>query len=358
MIDVKITILSVLLLMWSPIGSRADEYVKFVPKSVRVVVAPQGSKIANGKIAKAGVLHAKLGEKVLLFAVVRGKTNHGDVIVTSAPSTSKSGAGKLLRPESIHGLEFRWFKVQPIGNSYNNTAGGFHWDRIQYKEFPMGPWGASWSMEADAHPLPPYEDINDGAGTMAFMVRVRMGDVELSSPGKDSIFRGGLSDDVPRVTFRMDDSYIGRLTELFNTPYIWGSSGTSPEDHQSERLIGSDCADFIVYGARRLGKKIPYRATWHLPSVTRTISWGKSVDEKGQFLDAKGQPLKIGKKAIHIGDLLLFSGHVAALVKDEAPLGILDDNDIIIHTYWAPPRRQALKDTAYADSKVRILRWN
>ncbi len=344
------------LLVLASMRAWSQDKVVFHPVSVKIVMAKEGEKLAKG-----GILRARLGEKILMYAVVEGTMGARHVVVSSAPSILQKGrvlpSEKIVRQESIHGLELKWYKVQAIGESYNNTAGGFHWDKIDYEEFPISHWGTNWHVLADAHPLPPYSDENKGAGTMAFMLRVRQAGKILSSPGKGSIFRGGLSDSVPRVAFRKDDSYIGRLTELFNTPYIWGSSGTSPKDHQSERLIGSDCADFIVYGARRLGKHIPYRATWHLPLVTKTIARSKSVDEKGRFLDRAKHPLKIGEKAIHIGDLLLFKGHVGALVRDMTPKGILDGNDVMIHTLWAPPKMQPIGETPYSSSNVKILRW-
>lgn len=283
------------------------------------------------------------------------------MVVTSAPALRLSGkrvpAGRIVRPEAVAGLELRWFKVQPTGKWYDNTRGGFHWDPIAYQAYALGGWGAVWSRPADAHPRGDTPDTHAGAGTMAFQVRVRAAGSELASPGPEALFRGGLADSVTRVAFRRDDSYLGRLTELFNTPYIWGSAGTRPEDHQAERLIGSDCADLIVYGARRLGKKLRYRATWHLPQVTRTIARSEKVDEKGRYVDEAGKPLRIDDEAIQIGDLLLFKGHVGALAEDRKPLGVLDGNDVMLHTYWAPPDEQPLKETAYAKAKVRVLRW-
>jgi len=192
---------------------------------------------------------------------------------------------------------------------------------------------------------------------MAFKVKVRYQGKVWASPGKESIFRGGLSDEVLRVAFRRDDSFIGRLTELFNTPYIWGSAGVPPPVHQAERLIGSDCADFVVYGARRLGKKIPYRGSWHLPQVCHTIARGLRPDKSGRYLDKNKKTVAIGEGSVQIGDLLLFQGHVGALAQDQKPLGILDTNDIMIHTFWAPPAEEAIRDTHYPEAEVRILRW-
>ena len=287
------------------------------------------------KQARGGIHRAKHGDAVTLYAVVDGK---------------------VVRPDTHPDIQLRWYKVEPKGDSYNNTAGGFHWDLIEYQEHPLGPWGKKWQMPADAHPVA-YPDTHGGLGTMAFKVAVKIGDRVLASPGKESIFRGGLSDAVIRVAFRRDDSFLGYLTELFNTPYIWGSAGYPPRKHQAERLIGSDCADFVVYGARRSGKNVPYRGSWHLVEVADTVAQGEKVYSQGRFLKKNGKPVLIGKAGVHIGDLLLFHGHVGALLEDRKPHGVLDTNDIMIHTFWAPPAEEPISKTAYADAAVRVLRW-
>ncbi len=289
----------------------------------------------EAKQARSGIHRAKHGEAVTLYAVVDGH----------AP-----------RPDTHPDIQLRWYKVEPKGNSYNNTAGGFHWDVIEYQEHPMGPWGKKWQMPADAHPVG-YPDTHGGLGTMAFKVAMKIGGRVFSSPGKESVFRGGLSDKVIRVAFRRDDTFLGYLTELFNTPYIWGSAGHPPEKHQAERLIGSDCADFIVYGARRAGKNIPYRGSWHLPLSAETIVKADRTDAQGRYLGKDGKPVAIGESGVHIGDLLLFPGHVGALLEDRRPKGVLDTNDVMIHTFWAPPTEEPISETAYADSAVRVLRW-
>jgi len=294
-----------------------------------VATSPEARK------ARGGIHRAKLGETVTLYAVVDGE---------------------VVRPETHPDIQLRWFKVEPKGDSYNNTAGGFHWDLIEYQEHPMSPWGQKWQMPADSHPVG-YPDTHDGLGTMAFKVSVKIGGKIVSSAGKESIFRGGLSDKVVRVAFRRADTFPGHLTELFNTPYIWGSAGHPPEKHQAERLIGSDCADFMVYGARRAGKNVPYRGSWHIPESADTLFRSEKTDSQGRYLQKNGKTIPIGKVGVRLGDLLLFPGHVGALVKDRQPEGVLDINDIMIHTFWAPPTEEPISKTAYADSAVRVLRW-
>ena len=297
---------------------------------VRVVATSPEAKQACG-----GIHRAKPGETVTLYALLDGK---------------------IARPETHPDIQLRWYKVEPTGDSYNNTAGGFHWDVIEYREHPLGPWGKKYQMPADAHPVG-YPDTHDGLGTMAFKVAVKIGDKVYSSPGKESIFRGGLSDKVIRVAFRRDDTFLGYLTELFNTPYIWGSAGHPPKKHQAERLIGSDCADFVVYGVRRTGKNVPYRGSWHLPLSAETIVKADRIDSNGRYIQKNGKTIPIGKNGVHPGDLLLFPGHVGALVEDRKPQGVLDINDVMIHTFWAPPTEEPISKTAYANSAVRVLRW-
>ncbi|HOX42727.1 MAG TPA: hypothetical protein PK668_03965 [Myxococcota bacterium] len=343
-------------------GARGQE---LVPERVWVLAQGPGESVA-----RVGIARARLDQGVTLFAAVEARLDGRPVVVSEAEAVElpdgRVPAARLRRPATLPaaaGWTLAWSKVQPVGDSYNNTRGGFHWDAIEYRTFPWAAPdapGAPWSRPADARPLPPYADAQGGLGTMAFQVELaREGAAPLASPGAGSLHRGGLSSQVTRVALRRDDSYLGRLTELFNTPYIWGSAGEPPAEHQAERLIGSDCADFIVYGARRLGKELPYRATWHLPEVASTVARAARVDADGRFVTERGQPVRIGAGAgeIQPGDLLLFPGHVGALREDRAPLGVLDLNDVLIHTYWAPPCEQPIRDTAYTQSRVRVLRW-
>jgi cell wall-associated NlpC family hydrolase len=342
---------------------------ELVPERVWVLAQGPGETVA-----RVGIARARLDQGITLFAAVEARLGGQPVVITEAEAvelpSGKVPAARLRKPAGLPQaarLSLEWRKVQPVGESYNNTQGGFHWDEIEYREFPWGAPdgpgaapGAPWSRPADAHPLPPYADVQGGLGTMAFEVELaREGAAPLASPGAADRYRGGLSGRVTRVALRRDDTYLGYLTELFNTPYIWGSAGERPAEHQAERLIGADCADFIVYGGRRLGKELPYRATWHLPEVAATVARAARVDPQGRFVTERGEPVRIGAGAgeIRPGDLLLFPGHVGALREDRPPLGVLDLNDVLIHTYWAPPCEQPIRETAYTQSRVRVLRW-
>jgi hypothetical protein len=88
-----------------------------------------------------------------------------------------------------------------------------------------------------------------------------------------------------------------------------------------------------------------------------TVARAEKVDGKGRFVTKKGAPIRVGEGGVQVGDLLLFPRHVGALSEDRDPVGVLDNGDVMIHTFWAPPTEEPIKDTNYAESPVRVLRW-
>lgn len=235
--------------------------------------------------------------------------------------------------------DVRWLKIEPEVGAVDNTAPSFHFEPIAYRETPLPACEGRQRCPADVTPtaLPAVEAL-PGVGTMAFAVEVTLADGRvLRTPGREVRRWGGLGAEVFRVTFRRDDSLLGYATELLNTPYIFGSAGPDGRN-QTDLLIGSDCADFVVYARRRSGVTAAY-----------TSSWG---------LDAVAKPLREGAP-VRAGDVLHFTDmrHVAFLYEDRPPLGQVGPEDLILHTCWAPPTVERLRDTACASGRVRVLRF-
>jgi cell wall-associated NlpC family hydrolase len=263
--------------------------------------------------------------------------------------------GQVLRARQFpRPPRVRWYRVDPVDAYVSNTDPSWHWAAIDYVPEPIRACDDRLSCTA----LVRSEHLGDrgGLGTMAFSVEVELGGELALSPGAESIFRGGLSADVHRVTVRRDDGYLGRLTELFNTPYIWGSAGVPDTKHQAERRIGSDCADFVTYGVRRLGFDVPYTSTLELHRFTRQL-YDASASADGVYHSADGRQVPVGPRGMRPGDLLLFRGHVGAFVEDRPPLGVLNAADVMIHTCWAPPAEESLTASGWAGRPLRVLRW-
>jgi cell wall-associated NlpC family hydrolase len=268
------------------------------------------ASIDGGKKSAAWA-YAKAGQTVTLHAVLGG-----------------------AQPDTI-----TWFKIEPTVGSLDNTTPSFHFEPVTYAETELSACRGKVDCPADVTPttLAPVKQLA-GAGSMAFRVEVKTKDgTVISTPGMGSTKYGGLTKDVFHVAFRRDDSLIGFASELINTPYIFGSAGPDGRN-QSDLLIGSDCADLIIYGRRRSGKKAEYTSSYDI--------------------DKQAPELKAGVKA-RVGDLVHFPSmrHVAILFEDREPVGVVDENDLIFHTCWAPPTVQRIGDTDCVAPPYRVLRF-
>jgi len=332
-----------------PVVRAGDDKATGRVVAVRIVAAV-GNAAATDQPA-----YARLGEQVTLFAALDVQQAGKISIFSDAPALRLGGHAVKVQPIATAPLvELRWNKIEPAtANLSNGDGDDFHFAEIDYRATPIEAAGGKPEITADVHPtLTP--DHGDGVGTMRYQLVALQGDRVITSAGPEARRgkgSGGLSDAVMRVSIRRDDTYLGFLTEMYNQPYIWASAGLTDATHQSERLEGSDCADFIVYGARRLGAKIKYMYTGELPNVTKLLAAGKR-GEDGVFRDAHGQPIAFTRP----GDLLLFPRHVGALVADRGTPGVLDDQDVMMHTLFDSPKEQPIADTGYADQPVELRR--
>ncbi|HUQ05021.1 MAG TPA: hypothetical protein VM261_21105 [Kofleriaceae bacterium] len=312
------------------------------------------SRVGTNGAADMSAKRALAKEGVTMFALVEVERGGKRTLYSEAGRVTWRGKTVTTRPlAEAPAMSLAWSKIEPAVNDLSNTAsGGFRYETIPYQATAMR--GASGTVVADVHPtLTP--DHGEGLGTMRFQLSVRQGDRTLATPGIDTRRgrgSGGLSDDVHRVSLRTDDSFLGMLGEMYGQPYIWASAGGTDRTHQSERLEGSDCADLMVYGARRTGLSIPYGWTGSLEKHARVLGKGALADD-GIYRDAHGKPVAFTRP----GDLVLFPRHVGALVEDRGTRGVLDTADVMMHTLFDSPKQQPIADSGYADNPVKVLRW-
>jgi hypothetical protein len=117
------------------------------------------------------------------------------------------------------------------------------------------------------------------------------------------------------------------ITEQFGLPYLFGSgelsegSNTGPETN-----LGADCANFVVYALRRQGWRIPWSDPKQLRAYLEVL--GESV--------ASGAT-KISALDLQQGTIVHLGTHIAAVMEDRAPIGILDENDLVAHQLGGEP---------------------
>jgi hypothetical protein len=132
------------------------------------------------------------------------------------------------------------------------------------------------------------------------------------------------------ISLRENDTYTGLLTEIFGLPYIFGGQQMKEKASQAaEAKLGTDCANFIIYGKRRQGMMIPYGNPAQLKAYLAPLAELITLKE-GTARTAAGI-VPLDQAMIPQGLVLHFGSHVAALYRDNPPLGILDAGDLAVH---------------------------
>lgn len=331
----------------------------------------QRAWIATG-LAKADAfasdapLRAPLGADVRLYLVVEATVNgrRRARVFTEAPRLKRRRrtVRRLERwPEVWGALDIAYFKLEPDpldGGMYDNTGTmeptwhpqeraahprSWHWCTIDYTESACG-WGSVWQHRADA--VPTTTRNYGGLGTMRYVARVRRGGKTWWTPGKDRQDRTGLTAGIATIQLRRDDTPVGYMTELLNVPYVYGSSSSTgrDRDHQTERAVGADCADLVVYGWRRAGRRVGYTWTGGLKTRTRRRALVTAV-EGGRYRTGDGRPIAFGDQ-VAVGDLLLWNRHVAVIASRD-PSGFLTPETLILHTVVESAALVPLKEAGF-----------
>ncbi len=316
------------------------------------------SRVGADGVADDRPKRALAADGVTLFAVVEVKIGKRRHYFSDAGAIRLRGKQVATRPlAEAPAFTVAWQRVEPTTADMSNEASGsFRFEPIDYATTELAE--GVGSLPADVRPTltPDHGDgVSPGIGTMRYRLVVTQDGRELATAGTEARRgrgSGGLTDAVHRVSLRRDDTYLGILTEMYGQPYIWASAGTTARTHQSERLEGSDCADFVVYGARRMGKDIPYVWSGGLGPYTKLLGKGE-VGDDGVYRDRDGEPLAFPRP----GDLIVFPRHVGALVEDRGTIGVLDVEDVLMHTLFDSPKEQPLRDSGYAERPVELRRW-
>ena len=122
------------------------------------------------------------------------------------------------------------------------------------------------------------------------------------------------------------------ITEQFGLPYLFGSGELSEDlDTGPETNLGADCANFVVYALRRQGQRVPWsdpkRLREYLDPLARSVTPGTA---------------KISAEDLQRGMIVHLGTHVAAVMQDREPVGILDENDLVAHQLGGTPEMLTL----------------
>ena len=136
--------------------------------------------------------------------------------------------------------------------------------------------------------------------------------------------------DTPTLELRrfVSSGFRAAISEQFGLPYRFGSGELSEGfDTGAETNLGADCANFVVYALRREGDRVPWsdpeQLRGHLDLVARSAAPGTA---------------QISAEDLQRGVIVHLDSHVAAVIEDRQPVGILDENDLVAHQLGGVPQ--------------------
>jgi hypothetical protein len=141
--------------------------------------------------------------------------------------------------------------------------------------------------------------------------------------------------ETPVTEFRrfMGSGFRAAVTEQFGLPYLFGSGELSESlDTGPETKLGADCANFLVFALRRQGQRIPWSDPKQLRQRLELVARSATPGDPR----ITGDDLQRGT-IIHLGT------HVAAVIEDRNPIGILDENDLVAHQLPIAPELVTLR---------------
>lgn len=193
-----------------------------------------------------------------------------------------------------------------------------------------------------APPRPRWREIKLTGAERTISLSKKLGATRLKARVEiDGRFRETPAIEVRRFA---GNGFRAAITEQFELPYLFGSGelndgiNTGPETG-----FGADCANFVVYALRRQGSPVP----WSNPKQLR--KYLEPVAENIRAGDATISDQEIaGGLIVHLGN------HVAAVMEDRPPRGVLDRNDIVAHQLEGAPEMLSLGQLLAARKEERF----
>jgi len=158
------------------------------------------------------------------------------------------------------------------------------------------------------------------------------------------------------VSRTLGKDYISRILELYNQPYLFGSSMEYIKGiNITDLRMGSDCANFLIYGKRRMGYKIPYGTP---KTLLKYLSKYKKINNSvNGIYNYNNKVVFFNNKMIKNGLVLHFGIHVALLYEDSKPYGILNSRDLVIHHLEGYPEIIPLGKLKYTKDPFCIMKF-
>lgn len=215
----------------------------------------------------------------------------------------------------------KWYELLPKPLDYDNT------EKCSPKSGPDCSVKIEWY----------WKEISEWHGKNNVFFQDNLPQFELGTH-RFAVVSGELPSPEPENTLeivvRRDDTYVGYATELIGVPFVFWPKAVQG-GHQTDLRLGADCAATVTYGKRRMGHQVGYFAP------------------KGMLRYL----VEVEPTSVQVGDVLHFGFQTALLSQDTEPIGVLNDSDIILHSYHQLVEEVPLEQALYSGQPFKVYRW-
>lgn len=251
-----------------------------------------------------------------------------------------------------------WFLITPVRKAYSNfnscdNAPGFHVDSLEYTVYELHQTDEPVSFIAGTTPcFPEY-----GTFYIACDLPFASADTITALEPLHMLYPG----EIVQFSIRADDTYIGYLMELMNTPFIMTPRNTPAGNHQADDRLGSDCAAFATYGRRREGYDFLYLGPRGIYAYLEPL-YGEQFYPSEQdgfyiYMSENGNSIEIREEKLQPGDILHFREQVSVFYEDRGIEGLLDSEDILIQSWFNGPHFCTIRENGFFGLPLNVYRW-
>ena len=250
-----------------------------------------------------------------------------------------------------------WFLITPIRTAYSNLSQSGNScrlgiDSLLYTVRELDDQDESVCFTAGAFPgIPEY-------GT--FYVGIDLPSVLMDTLASVEPLHRLYPEHIVQFAVRGDDTYMGFLMELLNTPFIMAPRSTPLGNHQADDRLGCDCAAFAVYGKRREGFDYRYLGPAGILDYLEPV-YDEPFYPFGEtsplYRTDDGTCAEIREGLLQPGCILHFGEQVSVFYSDRGIEGLLDAEDLLIQSWFDGPHFCTVFENGFFGNPVMIYRW-
>jgi len=287
-------------------------------------------------------------------------------LYSSIDSLSANSGGHPAENRLRSHLDIAWYQFRPKLKEYSNLwkqgypdIGDIHLEPIEYEKIPIAGCRGQDSID--------FSTVVPSGETGTFYLGVEIGDAseplpsQLEGFAESSPLHLKYRYSVIQVVRRIDDSYLGYLTELCGTPFIIGPRMTDEGVHETDARMGSDCAAFAIYGKRRQGYRVPYCGPLgiyrYLSAIESAPLRPIPLEHTEVYITPDNRQIRIGHSGLQSGDIVHFGEQVSVFYSDAGIKGVLDKDDLLLQCYGSRPTITTLNNSGFYHLPLYIYRW-